>query len=195
MQFERLDIPDVILITPKKFGDERGYFMESFRKSLFEEAVGNFDFVQDNQSLSADAGTIRGLHFQLEPKAQGKLVSCVTGAILDVAVDIRTGSPTYGHHVTAELTPDNGQMLWVPAGFAHGFCTLEANSKVSYKVTEYYSPEHDRGLAYDDPEIGINGPIASGKAVLSAKDRRQPKLAELGAMFTYSQSSVGSLEG
>jgi len=195
MQFERLDIPDVILITPKKFGDERGYFMESFRKSLFEEAVGNFDFVQDNQSLSADAGTIRGLHFQLEPKAQGKLVSCVTGAILDVAVDIRTGSPTYGHHVTAELTPDNGQMLWVPAGFAHGFCTLEANTKVSYKVTEYYSPEHDRGLAYDDPEIGINWPIASGKAVLSAKDRRQPKLAELGAVFTYSQSSIGSLEG
>ncbi|CAN7229443.1 MAG: dTDP-4-dehydrorhamnose 3,5-epimerase [Agrobacterium sp.] len=195
MQFERLDIPDVILITPKKFGDERGYFMESFRKSLFEEAVGNFDFVQDNQSLSADAGTIRGLHFQLEPKAQGKLVSCVTGAILDVAVDIRTGSPTYGHHVTAELTPDNGQMLWVPAGFAHGFCTLEANTKVSYKVTEYYSPEHDRGLAYDDPEIGINWPIASGKAVLSAKDRRQPTLAELGAVFTYSQSSIGSLEG
>jgi dTDP-4-dehydrorhamnose 3,5-epimerase len=195
MQFEKLDIPDVILITPKKFGDERGYFMESFRKSLFNEAVGNFDFVQDNQSLSADAGTIRGLHFQLEPKAQGKLVSCVTGGILDVAVDIRTGSPTYGHHVTAELTADNGQMLWVPAGFAHGFCTLEANTKVSYKVTEYYSPEHDRGLAYDDPEIGINWPIASGKAVLSAKDRRQPKLAELGAMFTYSQSSVGSLEG
>ena len=195
MQFERLDIPDVILITPKKFGDERGYFMESFRRSLFEEAVGNFDFVQDNQSLSADAGTIRGLHFQLEPKAQGKLVSCVTGAILDVAVDIRTGSPTYGHHVTAELTPDNGQMLWVPAGFAHGFCTLEANTKVSYKVTEYYSPEHDRGLAYDDPEIGINWPIASGKAVLSAKDRRQPALAELGAVFTYSQSSSGSLEG
>lgn len=195
MQFERLDIPDVILITPKKFGDERGYFMESFRKSLFEEAVGNFDFVQDNQSLSADTGTIRGLHFQLEPKAQGKLVSCVTGAILDVAVDIRTGSPTYGHHVTAELTPDNGQMLWVPAGFAHGFCTLEANTKVSYKVTEYYSPEHDRGLAYDDPEIGINWPIASGKAVLSAKDRRQPTLAELGAVFTYSQSSIGSLEG
>lgn len=195
MQFERLGIPDVILITPKKFGDERGYFMESFRKSLFKEAVGNFDFVQDNQSLSADAGTIRGLHFQLEPKAQGKLVSCVTGAILDVAVDIRTGSPTYGHHVTAELTTDNGQMLWVPAGFAHGFCTLEANTKVNYKVTEYYSPEHDRGLAYDDPEIGINWPISSGKAVLSAKDRRQPKLAELGAMFTYSQSSVGSLEG
>ena len=195
MQFERLDIPDVILITPKKFGDERGYFMESFRKSLFEEAVGNFDFVQDNQSLSADAGTIRGLHFQLEPKAQGKLVSCVTGAILDVAVDIRTGSPTYGHHVTAELTRDNGQMLWVPAGFAHGFCTLEANTKVSYKVTEYYSPEHDRGLAYDDPEIGINWPIASGKAVLSAKDRRQPTLAELGAVLTYSQSSIGSLEG
>jgi dTDP-4-dehydrorhamnose 3,5-epimerase len=165
--------------------------MESFRKSLFEEAVGNFDFVQDNQSLSADAGTIRGLHFQLEPKAQGKLVSCVVGSILDVAVDIRTGSPTYAHHVTAELTADNGRMLWVPPGFAHAFCTLEANTKVSYKVTDYYSPEHDRGLAYDDPEIGINWPIPISKAVLSAKDRRQPRLAELGALFTYSQRSVG----
>jgi dTDP-4-dehydrorhamnose 3,5-epimerase len=191
MHFERLDIPELILITPKKFEDERGYFMESFRKSLFEEAVGNFDFVQDNQSLSADAGTIRGLHFQLEPKAQGKLVSCVVGSILDVAVDIRTGSPTYAHHVTAELTADNGRMLWVPPGFAHAFCTLEANTKVSYKVTDYYSPEHDRGLAYDDPEIGINWPIPISKAVLSAKDRRQPRLAELGALFTYSQRSVG----
>ncbi|KJF69047.1 dTDP-4-dehydrorhamnose 3,5-epimerase [Rhizobium nepotum] len=191
MHFERLDIPELVLITPKKFGDERGYFMESFRKSLFEEAVGNFDFVQDNQSLSADAGTIRGLHFQLEPKAQGKLVSCIVGSILDVAVDIRTGSPTYARHVTAELTADNGRMLWVPPGFAHAFCTLEANTKVSYKVTDYYSPEHDRGLAYDDPEIGINWPIPISKAVLSAKDRRQPRLAELGALFTYSQRSVG----
>ncbi|MES5048092.1 dTDP-4-dehydrorhamnose 3,5-epimerase [Rhizobium nepotum] len=191
MHFERLDIPELVLITPKKFGDERGYFMESFRKSLFAEAVGNFDFVQDNQSLSADAGTIRGLHFQLEPKAQGKLVSCIVGSILDVAVDIRTGSPTYARHVTAELTADNGRMLWVPPGFAHAFCTLEANTKVSYKVTDYYSPEHDRGLAYDDPEIGINWPIPISKAVLSAKDRRQPRLAELGALFTYSQRSVG----
>ncbi|WP_425961580.1 dTDP-4-dehydrorhamnose 3,5-epimerase [Rhizobium nepotum] len=191
MHFERLDIPELVLITPKKFGDERGYFMEFFRKSLFAEAVGNFDFVQDNQSLSADAGTIRGLHFQLEPKAQGKLVSCIVGSILDVAVDIRTGSPTYARHVTAELTADNGRMLWVPPGFAHAFCTLEANTKVSYKVTDYYSPEHDRGLAYDDPEIGINWPIPISKAVLSAKDRRQPRLAELGALFTYSQRSVG----
>lgn len=191
MLFERLDIPEVILITPKKFGDERGYFVECFRKSLFEEAVGNFDFVQDNQSLSADAGTIRGLHFQLDPKAQGKLVSCIMGAVLDVAVDIRTGSPTYGHHVTAELTAENGRMLWVPPGFAHAFCTLETNTKVSYKVTNYYSPEHDRGLAYDDPEIGINWPIPTSKAVLSAKDRRQPRLAELGTVFIYSQRSVG----
>jgi dTDP-4-dehydrorhamnose 3,5-epimerase len=113
------------------------------------------------------------------------------GSILDVAVDIRTGSPTYARHVTAELTADNGRMLWVPPGFAHAFCTLEANTKVSYKVTDYYSPEHDRGLAYDDPEIGINWPIPISKAVLSAKDRRQPRLAELGALFTYSQRSVG----
>jgi dTDP-4-dehydrorhamnose 3,5-epimerase len=191
MQFERLEIPDVVLVVPKKFGDARGYFMETFRRSLFVDSIGPFDFVQDNQSLSADVGTIRGLHFQLQPRAQGKLVSCTAGALLDVAVDIRAGSPTYGRHVKAELSAENGHMLWVPPGFAHGFCTLEPNTKVSYKVTDYYSPEHDRGLAFDDPALGIVWPVAADKAVLSAKDKQQPKLAELGTVFTFSPAMAG----
>ncbi|OJF95287.1 dTDP-4-dehydrorhamnose 3,5-epimerase [Pararhizobium antarcticum] len=189
MQFERLDIADVVLLKPKKFGDARGYFMETFRRNLFEEMVGPYQFVQDNQSLSADVGTIRGLHFQLEPRAQGKLVSCIAGAILDVAVDIRSGSPTYGRHVAAELTAENGHMLWVPPGFAHAFCTLVADTKVSYKVTDYYSPEHDRGLAFDDPDIGIEWPMPTGQAVLSGKDKQQPKLRDLGTAFTFSSAA------
>ncbi len=185
MIFERFDIPDVLLIKPKKFGDARGYFMETFRQSLFEEQAGPVRFVQDNQSLSADGGTVRGLHFQLSPCAQGKLVSCVAGAILDVAVDIRVGSPTYGKHVSAELTAENGHQLWVPVGFAHGFCTLEPMTKVSYKVTDYYSAEHDRGLRWDDPELGIAWPVTAENAVLSAKDKSQPGFLGLDAHFTY----------
>jgi dTDP-4-dehydrorhamnose 3,5-epimerase len=183
--FERFDIPDVLLVKPKKFGDARGYFMETFRQSLFEEQAGAIRFVQDNQSLSADVGTVRGLHFQLLPHAQGKLVSCIAGAILDVAVDIRVGSPTYGKHVSAELTAENGHQLWVPAGFAHGFCTLEPMTKVSYKVTDYYSAEHDRGLRWDDPDLGIAWPVAAENAVLSAKDKNQPGFRALDAYFTY----------
>ena len=186
MLFEKTDIPEVILITPKSFGDARGSFMETFRKDLFETEVGPFPFVQDNQSFSAGTGTIRGLHFQLEPRAQGKLVSCVQGAILDVAVDIRTGSPTYAKHVAAELTADNGRMLWVPPGFAHAFCTLVPDTRVSYKVTDYYSPEHDRGLAFDDPALAIRWPVPQDQAILSEKDRCQPVLEELGSVFTFS---------
>ncbi|MFB2551226.1 dTDP-4-dehydrorhamnose 3,5-epimerase [Ensifer soli] len=185
MNFERLAIPEVLLITPKRFGDDRGYFMETFRQSLFAEHAGDLAFVQDNQSLSADRGTVRGLHFQLEPKAQGKLVRCIGGAILDVAVDIRVGSPTYGQHVAAELSEANGCQLWVPPGFAHGFCTLVDNTLVSYKVTDYYSPEHDRGLLWSDPAIGIDWPVSEDKATLSDKDRRQPRLSDLPESFTY----------
>jgi dTDP-4-dehydrorhamnose 3,5-epimerase len=185
MIFEPTKINDVTLITPKKFGDSRGYFMETFRQELFEANVGPFEFVQDNQSLSAEAGTVRGLHFQLEPKAQGKLVRCIAGALLDVAVDIRTGSPTFGQHVAAELSAENGCQLWVPAGFAHGFCTLEPNTVISYKVTNYYSAEHDRGLLWNDPALGIEWPVETGKAILSDKDRKQPELAGLGEVFQY----------
>lgn len=185
MIFERLAIADIVLIKPKKFGDPRGYFMETFRQSLFDETVGETRFVQDNQSLSADVGTVRGLHFQLDPHAQGKLVSCIAGAIFDVAVDLRKGSPTYGRHVSAELTSDNSHQLWVPAGFAHGFCTLEPMTRVSYKVTNYYSSEHDRGLRWDDAALGIDWPCDMQTVTLSAKDQVQPALAELHESFVY----------
>jgi dTDP-4-dehydrorhamnose 3,5-epimerase len=185
MNFERTKIADVVVIEPKKFGDSRGYFMETFRQSLFVEHIGAIEFVQDNQSLSAEVGTVRGLHFQLEPKAQGKLVRCIAGALLDVAVDIRTGSPTYGQHVAVELTAENSRQLWVPPGFAHGFCTLTSDTEISYKVTNYYSAEHDRGLLWNDATLGIDWPVEAEKAALSDKDKRQPTLADLGHVFTY----------
>ncbi len=187
MTFTRLAIPEVMVITPKKFGDSRGYFMETFREDLFQEEAGPVRFVQDNRSFSAEAGTVRGLHFQLPPKAQGKLVSCTAGALLDVAVDIRRGSPTYGRYVSAELTAGNGEQLWVPAGFAHGFCTLVAATIISYKVTDYYSPEHDRGLLWNDPAIGIDWPVPGENAILSDKDKRQPALADLPASFVFGE--------
>ena len=190
MLFEPLAIPDVILITPKRFGDERGYFMETFRANLFAEHVGPVSFVQDNRSLSAAVGTVRGMHFQLEPRAQGKLISCIAGALVSAVVDIRSGSPTYGRHVKVELTPENGRQLWAPPGFAHGFCTLKPDSVVSYKVTDYYSPEHDRGLLWCDPALGIDWPVLAQDAVLSAKDREQPSLAALNANFIYRQPSL-----
>lgn len=187
MLFERLNVPDVVLVTPKKFGDHRGYFMETFREDLFKEHAGAVRFVQDNRSFSAEAGTVRGLHFQLAPRAQGKLVSCAAGALLDVAVDIRQGSPTYGQHVAAELTAENGKQLWVPAGFAHGFCTLLPDTIISYKVSDYYSPEHDRGLIWNDPDIGIDWPVTSGNVVLSDKDRHQPALMDLPCSFNFGE--------
>lgn len=185
MQFQKTAISEVVIVIPKRIGDSRGYFSETFRQDMFAENIGNFELIQDNQSLSAEIGTIRGLHFQLDPCAQGKLVRCIAGAIFDVAVDIRRGSPTYGKHVTAELTADNGHQLWVPRGFAHGFCTVEPNSIISYKVTSYYSPAHDRGLLWNDPEIGIQWPVDEGKAVLSTKDKFQPRLADLEDAFVY----------
>jgi dTDP-4-dehydrorhamnose 3,5-epimerase len=185
MQFASLSISGPLEIVPRRHGDARGYFVETFRQDLFEAAVGPIAFVQDNQSMSAEVGTVRGLHFQLNPRAQGKLIRCLAGAILDVAVDIRRGSPTYGQHVKVELSADNGRQLWVPPGFAHGFCTLEPDTVIAYKVTDYYSPEHDRGLRWNDPALGIDWPVAEGKAILSARDRVQPLLSELGADFVY----------
>lgn len=185
MQIVPLSILGPMLITSHRHGDARGYFAETFRQDLFEKAVGPSFFVQDNQSMSAEVGTVRGLHFQLNPKAQGKLVRCLFGAVLDVAVDIRRGSPTYGRHVKVELSADNGQQLWVPPGFAHGFCTLEPNTVIAYKVTDYYSPEHDCGLRWNDPALGIEWPVTEDKTVLSTKDRAQPLLAELDANFVY----------
>ena len=159
--------------------------METFRQDVFDTEIGCFTFVQENQSMSAQAGTVRGLHFQLDPKAQGKLVRCVAGSLLDVAVDIRDGSPTYGKHVAAELTAENGRQLWVPPGFAHGFCTLLPNTAISYKVTNYYSAEHDRGILWNDPAIGIEWPDFESGAFLSEKDLKQPLLAGIPKAFKY----------
>jgi len=187
MQFTTFSIPGVVLVTPRHIGDERGYFAETFRADRFAEAAGNWAFVQDNESRSARVGTIRGLHFQSEPHAQGKLVRCTAGALFDVAVDIRAGSPTYGQWVGETLTPENGKQLWVPPGFAHGFCSLEANTVICYKVTDYYSADCDKGLAWNDPAIGIKWPDVASPATLSAKDHQQPSLNDLPAYFTWSE--------
>jgi dTDP-4-dehydrorhamnose 3,5-epimerase len=179
LQVEPTDIPDVKILTPKRFGDERGFFSETFNRDRLIQAGISLDFIQDNHSLSARVGTVRGLHFQDEPFAQDKLVRVVRGRILDVVVDIRPTSRTYGRHVSVELSASNWQQLFVPKGFAHGFCTLEPDTEVLYKVSEYYSAAHDRGIAWDDPALGIRWPVEAGSAILSDKDRHHPTLAEL----------------
>ncbi|NTA39819.1 dTDP-4-dehydrorhamnose 3,5-epimerase [Agrobacterium salinitolerans] len=184
MQLEAFTIPGLKKITPARFGDNRGYFSEVFKREWFRENVADVEFVQDNESLSAQAGTVRGLHFQTEPFAQGKLVRCIRGRLLDVAVDIRTGSPTFGQWAAVELSPENGEQLWVPSGFAHGFMTLVDDTVISYKVTAPYSTANDRGVKWDDPAIGINWPKLEGY-VLSEKDGKQPLLSELPEYFTY----------
>ncbi|AIT82875.1 dTDP-4-dehydrorhamnose 3,5-epimerase [Novosphingobium pentaromativorans] len=187
MEVQPLDLLGLKLIIPRHIGDERGYFAETFRTDVFARECGDWTFVQDNESLSARAGTVRGLHFQTEPYAQGKLVRCTAGALFDVAVDIRAGSPTYGQWVAKTLTPENGRQLWIPAGFAHGFCSLEPNTVIAYKVTGYYSAECDKGLAWDDPAIGIVWPDVAHPDTLSSKDRQQPRLSELPAYFSWSE--------
>jgi dTDP-4-dehydrorhamnose 3,5-epimerase len=183
MQVENTAIADVKIITPKKFGDHRGFFSEVYSRKAWAEAGLDYEFVQDNHSFSVEVGVIRGLHFQTEPFGQDKLVRVAKGRVLDVAVDLRRSSQTYGKHVAVELSAANWRQLLVPIGFAHGFCTLEADCEVLYKVTNIYSPAHDKGLAFDDPALGIDWRIDLAKAVLSDKDRKQPRLAELGAMF------------
>lgn len=186
MDIERLAIPDVLILKPPRFGDSRGFFSETYnrrRLAALDPAL-DVDFVQDNQSLSAERGTVRGLHFQTPPHAQAKLVRVVRGAILDVAVDLRHGSPTYGRHVSAEISADAWNQIFVPVGFAHGFCTLEPNTEVIYKVTDYYAPECDKGVLWNDAALGIGWPVDGDAAVLSDKDRRHPRLAELPVWFT-----------
>jgi dTDP-4-dehydrorhamnose 3,5-epimerase len=179
MHIKHFPISGVALIQPKIIGDARGYFMEAWKDSWFREHVEDVGFVQDNQSLSAQTGTIRGLHYQKAPVGQGKLVRCLQGSIFDVAVDIRPGSATFGQWVGETLTAAGGEQLWVPEGFAHGFCTLEPDCIVFYKVTNPYSAEHDAGIAFDDPQIGVKWPVPVEAAVLSDKDRRQPPLSSL----------------
>jgi dTDP-4-dehydrorhamnose 3,5-epimerase len=182
-----LSLPGLTLLEPKRHGDDRGYFCETYNRQDFESAGLNADFVQDNQSLSAQTGTLRGLHFQTPPFAQIKLIRVLRGAILDICVDIRHGSPTFGQHVGVTLSARNGQQLWVPEGFAHGFCTLEPDTEVFYKVSRPYAPAHDKGLLWNDPELAISWPLQNGIAsVLSDKDRAQPPLSALPAFFEYS---------
>jgi len=195
MEIISFDVPGVLLFTPRHIGDERGYFAETFRSDTFTKACGHWTFVQENESHSARAGTIRGLHFQSQPHPQGKLVRCTAGALYDVAVDIRLGSPTYGRWVSETLTPENGKQLWVPPGFAHGFCSLEPDTVICYKVTGYYSPECDKGLAWNDPAIGVTWPDAADADTLSAKDRVQPLLADLPAYFSWSQEAASTPDG
>lgn len=184
MEFRKFEIEGPFEVIPRKIEDARGYFSEVFRLNSFLEQAPGIEFVQDNQSLSVKAGTMRGLHFQSPPAAQGKLVRCLSGKLVDVAVDIRNSSPTYGHSISLVLSPEQNNQLWVPPGFAHGFCTLEPNTVISYRVTRYYSPEHDRGVAWNDPTIGVIWPEVADPETLSDKDRRQPHLAELPAYFS-----------
>jgi len=185
VDIREFDIPEVKLIVPKRFTDARGYFSEIWSDRLFRSEVANVALVQDNQSVTAKKGTLRGLHFQKPPFAQGKLVRVVRGSIFDIAVDIRVGSPTYGRHVAAKLDALEGAQLWVPPGFLHGFCTLEDVTEVFYKVTSYYSANHDAGVLWNDPDLGINWPVDSTSVVLSEKDQRLPQLRDLPDLFAY----------
>lgn len=183
MKFERQALPDVILVTPDRHGDGRGFFSETFRANTYEAAGIAGPFVQDNHAWSADAGILRGLHFQVPPKAQAKLIRCTRGAILDVAVDLRRSSPTFGQHVSAELSAENGQQLFVPEGFAHGYLTLTPDCVVVYKMTEYYAPETEGGLAWNDPDLGIEWPLRDALPTLSPKDAELPSLASFESPF------------
>src|SRR3954452_6074274 len=183
MQVEDTAIAAVKIITPKKFGDARGFFSEVYSRKAWRELGLDYEFVQDNHSYSAEIGVVRGLHFQTAPFGQDKLVRVARGRVLDVAVDLRQGSPTFGKHVAVELSAANWRQLLVPIGFAHGFCTLEPDCEVLYKVTNIYSPAHDKGLAFDDPALEIDWGVDPTRAVLSDKDRRHPRLADLGAQF------------
>ena len=183
MQVDETAIPAVKIITPKKHGDARGFFSEVYNRQAFEAAGLSLDFVQDNHSFSATVGTLRGLHFQTPPFAQDKLVRVARGKILDVAVDVRRASPTFGKHVAVELSAENWRQLLVPAGFAHGFVTLEPMTEVLYKVTALYSAANDRGVAWDDPDIGVAWPLPPEGPTLSDKDRRWPRLKDAPELF------------
>ena len=185
MNFIRTDIPDVVIVEPAVHGDERGYFVETFREDKLEVFLGyKINFCQDNESKSSK-GVLRGLHYQLPPFAQTKLVRVIQGRVLDVAVDIRKGSPTFGQHVAVELSAENKKQLLVPRGFAHAFVVLEDDTVFAYKVDNYYSPECDRGILYADEALGIEWPFSTEELNLSEKDTKQPKLNETDDLFEY----------
>jgi dTDP-4-dehydrorhamnose 3,5-epimerase len=180
-------IPDVIVIEPRVFGDERGWFMETYKKSEFTAKGIPFTFGQDNHSRSSATGVIRGLHYQKDPAAQGKLVRCIVGSVYDVAVDIRRGSPTYRRWVSVALNAENHRIVWVPPGFLHGFCTLTDISEVVYKTTAEYSPSHERSVRWDDPTLAITWPTKS--PLLSAKDAQAPLFADADNNFEWRKQS------
>ena len=191
MKFTRTKIPDVVMCDPLVHSDDRGYFLETFRQDKLDQFLGfNVSFTQDNESQS-NKGVLRGLHYQLAPFAQSKLVRVIAGSVMDVAVDIRKGSPTFGQHVAVELSAENKRQLFVPRGFAHGFLVLEDNTIFSYKVDNYYSKECDRGIAFDDPDIGIEWPFSRDNLNLSEKDKQQPLLKEISDLFEWGVDYYG----
>lgn len=185
MLFVPQAIPDVVLVVAERLGDHRGDFAELYRRSVFAAAGIGPDFVQENRSCTIARGTIRGLHLQIPPAAQGKLVRVVRGAVFDVAVDVRRGSPTYGRWVALELSAENDRALWIPRGFLHGFCTLAPHSEVRYLVTAEYDPKLERGVVWDDPDLALPWPISPAAAVLSEKDRAHPRLNECRNLAAY----------
>ena len=185
MEVTPTEIPDVKLIIPKRHGDHRGFFSEVYSAAAFRAQGIDVDFVQDNHSLSAERGVVRGLHYQLPPAAQAKLIRVTRGAILDIAVDIRHGSPTFGRHVRAVLSVENWTQIYVPVGFAHGFVTLEPNTEVLYKVSTPYAPQQERGVLWNDPALGIDWGLDPAAAILSGKDLKLPRLAEVPASALF----------
>jgi len=190
MDVVALDIPEVKLLRPRRFADARGFFCETYRCDALAAAGIDHPFVQDNLSYSRETGTVRGLHLQRPPQAQAKLVSVVTGAVLDVAVDVRRGSPTYGRHVTARLDAEAGAQLYVPVGFLHGFVTLAPDTRVAYKVSAVYAPDCEASARWDDPALGIDWGLEAGAARLSAKDAAAPPFAELASPFVLARSGA-----
>lgn len=185
--FKRLAIPDLFLFTPKRFADDRGYFVETYNRAMLEPMTGRLDWVQDNHSLSRPRHVVRALHFQAPPFAQDKLVRCPRGSVRDVVVDIRHGSPTFGHHVSVVLTGAGGEQIFVPKGFAHGFATLEPDCELAYKVTNHYSAEHDRSIHWNDPALKIDWGFPEAEAILSPKDAKAPMLADTPVYFRYGE--------
>ena len=185
MEVKLTEIPGILLLKPRFFHDARGYFVETYNARAAHDAELTADFVQDNEALSLKRGTVRALHFQAPPKVQAKLVRVLRGSIFDVAVDLRSGSPAYGRWMSATLTAKGGEQIFVPRGFAHGYCTLEDDTVVAYKVDDYYAPECERGLAWDDPALKVDWPVSPAEAVLSDKDRKLPGFADFTSPFRY----------
>jgi dTDP-4-dehydrorhamnose 3,5-epimerase len=187
MEVKTTRLQGVLILKPRRFVDERGFFAESYAERPFRAAGIAARFVQDNQSFSRHQGTIRGLHFQLPPAAQAKLVQVIRGCVYDVAVDLRLGSPTYGQWIGERLSAKGGEQIYLPQGFAHGFCTLEPDTEVTYKVDSYYAPAYDSGIIWNDPTLNIPWPVAAAAAVLSEKDRRLGTFAQFESPFQYGQ--------